>query len=107
MLHDIIFTYFLIGISLGISFAMFTATDYLIVRSVWNDSAPIIHYYKDNILGPLEWILFWKDVNFFGKLFPFIIMLPMYPFYFISYSIIFLIFLLPFLYKWIFRVREK
>lgn len=107
MLYDIIFTYLLIGISFGILFAIFTISDYLIDRSVWNDSVSILHYYKDTILGPLEWILFWKDVNFFGKLFPFIIMFPMYPFYFISYSIIFLISLLPFLYKWIFRVREK
>ena len=107
MLSYVILAYFITGISFGISFAIFTATDYSVDKSVWHYYFPIFHYYKDKVLGPLGWILTWKDVNFFGKLFPFITLLPMYPFYFIAYSITFLICLLPGLYKWIFRVRKK
>ena len=104
MLSYIILAYFITGVSFGISFAIFAAAE----RSADIIGIfPISYYYKDEILGPLEWILTWEDVNFFGKLFPFIILLPMYPFYFISYSITFLIFLFPVLYKWIFRVRKK
>ena len=107
MLSFVIIAYFVVSISLGISFAICTTNDYSVDKSVWNYYLPISYYYKDKILGPLEWILTWEDVNFFGKLLPFIILLPIYPFYFISYSITFLIFLFPVLYKWIFRVRKK
>lgn len=107
MLYIIILTYFIAGISFGIAFAICSATDYSVDKSVWHYYFPISHYYKDKILGPIGFVITWKDVNFFGKLFPFIILLPMYPFYFITYSITFLICLLPGLYKWIFRVRKK
>ena len=107
MLSCIILVYFITGISFGISFAIYTSTGYSVDKSVWGYYLPISHYYKDKILGPLGWILTWEDINFFGKLFPFILLLPMYPFYFIAYNITFLISLFPILYKWVFRVRKK
>lgn len=107
MLYYIIFLYFITGISFGIAFAISTAVDYLVDKTVWYYYLPISHYYKDKVLGPLNFVITWEDINFFGKLFPFILLLPMYPFYFIAYNITFLISLFPILYKWVFRVRKK